>query len=213
MRREKPLSGRYPVVVLAALDSSPITLAIVVGVPLTVAVAATLAITRRSTALSALGLAAAIAAIGVAGWAVFHGPTENSAAAAPPGAIALPSGGPTASAPIPSPPGPPPTSCRPNGTQLSETASHISFQERCLAAPVGQPFTITFTNSDPGTMHDIHILSADPLKDTAARSFFTGQIVTGPVTVTYQVDALGAGTFFFHCDIHPTLMFGTFVVR
>ena len=46
-----------------------------------------------------------------------------------------------------------------------------------------------------------------------AASFFTGQIVTGPTTVTYHVDALAAGTFFFHCDIHPTLMFGTFVVR
>jgi plastocyanin len=196
------------VVVLAALDSSPITLAIVMGVPMAVVVAATVAIARRSKALLAVAVVASIAAVGLSAWAVFHGPTGNPASAAPPGAIALPSGGPTASGP-----GPPPTSCQPNGAQLSETASHVSFQQRCLAAPAGQPFTIEFTNSDPGTMHDIHILSADPVKDAAAKSFFMGQIVTGPTTVTYHVDALSAGTFFFHCDIHPTLMFGTFVVR
>jgi plastocyanin len=195
--------------VLGALDSSPITLAIVVGMPVAVAVAATVAMSRRTAAaFTALATVVAIGVIGLSGWAVFHGPAEPTAAAAPPGAIAPPTGGPTAALP-----GPPPTSCRPAGTALTETASHISFQQRCLAAPAGQSFTITFTNADQGTMHDIHILSADPLKQPGATSFFTGQIVTGPTTVTYNVDALSAGTFFFHCDIHPTMMFGTFVVR
>jgi plastocyanin len=195
--------------VLAALDSSAITLAIVVGMPVAVAAAATLATLRRTgPALIALATVAAIAVVGVSAWAVYRGPAQTTAAAPPPGPIAPPAGGPTTT-----PPGSPPSSCRPNGTELTQTASHTSFQERCLAAPAGRPFTINFTNADQGTMHDIHIFSADPMKEPNATSFFTGQIVTGPTTITYRVDPLSAGVFFFHCDIHPTLMFGAFVVR
>ena len=40
-----------------------------------------------------------------------------------------------------------------------------------------------------------------------------GQIVIGPTTVTYHVVALVAGTYYFHCDVHPTAMQGTFVVK
>ena len=38
------------------------------------------------------------------------------------------------------------------------------------------------------------------------------QIITGPAVATYDVKALPAGTYFFHCDVHPTQMFGTLVV-
>jgi plastocyanin len=208
--------------VLAALDSSAITLAIVVGMPVAVAAAAVLATLRRTgPALIALATVAAMAVVGVSAWAVYHGPAQTSAAAAPAGPIAPPAGGPTiapsgpppAGGPTTAPSGSPTNSCRPNGTELTETASHISYEERCLAAPAGRPFTITFTNADQGTMHNLHIFSADPMKEPNATSFFTGEIVTGPATVTYRVDPLSAGAFFFHCDIHPTLMFGTFVVR
>jgi hypothetical protein len=40
---------------------------------------------------------------------------------------------------------------------------------------------------------------------------FAGDLVTGPATATYDVPAIPAGTYFFHCDVHPTQMFGTFV--
>jgi plastocyanin len=60
-------------------------------------------------------------------------------------------------------------------------------------------------------MHDIHIFSANPTQDPNAQSLFIGEIITGPQTVTYQVGALPAGTYFFHCDVHPLQMQGTFV--
>jgi plastocyanin len=47
---------------------------------------------------------------------------------------------------------------------------------------------------------------------SATAALFTGEMVTGPGTVTYEVDALEPGTYFFRCDVHPTTMTGTFVV-
>ena len=88
---------------------------------------------------------------------------------------------------------------------------NITYSTKCLAAPAGTAFTIAFDNKDAGTPHNIHIFSADPLKNPNAKSFFSGDLVTGPDTATYQVSAIPKGTYFFHCDVHPTQMFGTFV--
>jgi plastocyanin len=32
--------------------------------------------------------------------------------------------------------------------------------------------------------------------------------VTGPATASYHVPALKPGTYYFHCDVHPTTMHG-----
>jgi plastocyanin len=37
-------------------------------------------------------------------------------------------------------------------------------------------------------------------------------VVTGPTTTTYDIPALKPGTYYFHCDVHPT-MNGTATVR
>ena len=41
---------------------------------------------------------------------------------------------------------------------------------------------------------------------------FTGSLETGPTTATYKIKALAAGTYYFHCDVHPTTMHGTLTV-
>jgi plastocyanin len=48
--------------------------------------------------------------------------------------------------------------------------------------------------------------------ESATTSLFTGELVTGPKTITYKVPALPAGNYYFRCDVHPQ-MFGTFVVK
>ena len=40
-----------------------------------------------------------------------------------------------------------------------------------------------------------------------------GDVITGPKSTTYDVKALRAGTYFFRCDVHPTLMTGSLVVK
>ena len=98
--------------------------------------------------------------------------------------------------------------CAPSGSTLQVSAMNAAFDTDCLAAPAGSPFKIVFDNMDPGVAHNISIYT----DETAAKALFTGDLVTGPDTVTYQVGALKAGTYFFRCDVHPTTMTGTFVV-
>lgn len=100
-------------------------------------------------------------------------------------------------------------SCTPSGAAVSVTAHDIHFSASCLAAHAGKPFTITFRNQDSGVPHNVAIYSSS----SAAKVLFRGQIVTGSSTVTYHVPALPAGTYYFRCDVHPTAMHGTFVVK
>lgn len=101
------------------------------------------------------------------------------------------------------------TSCSPNGTHLSLTAQSNHFSSTCLAAPAGKPFTIAFANKDSGTPHNVAIYSSP----AATKVLFRGQLAIGPKTVTFHVPALPAGTYYFRCDVHPTAMHGTFVVK
>jgi plastocyanin len=169
---------------------------------------------RRWQALWALLSLAAILGVGIAAWAAFRGEAPGST----PAAIVAPAPSPTA--PAPSATAPPstvapsasaPAQCQPSGTELHLTAAGIAFDPDCLAAPAETAFTIAFDNKDAGTPHNVHIFSADPAKDPNAQSLFAGDLVTGPATATYQVSALPAGTYYFHCDVHPAQMFGTFL--
>ncbi|MEO8425079.1 MAG: cupredoxin domain-containing protein [Actinomycetota bacterium] len=99
--------------------------------------------------------------------------------------------------------------CEPTGTKLHVVAMDSVFDTDCLAVPAGKAFTILFENHDPGIPHNLSIYT----DETATQVLFTGEVVTGPGKVTDHVDALEAGTYFFRCDIHPTTMTGTFVVR
>jgi hypothetical protein len=113
-------------------------------------------------------------------------------------------------------PSPPPSpgaapiggTCEPDGTSLEITASGTAFDTNCLAAPTDQPFEILFRNEDQGIPHNVAIYT----DGSAAEALFQGETFPGPDERTYQVDPLGAGEFFFRCDVHPEQMRGTFVV-
>jgi plastocyanin len=129
-------------------------------------------------------------------------------------ALAEPSptgGGEATAAPTATPtgePGPPP--CEPDGTELSIVAEAVAFDTDCLAAPEGEPFTIVFENLDT-VPHNVAIYEdssfTTPLCDTCV-----GEVFPGVDTRDYEVEALDAGQHAFRCDIHPTIMTGTFVV-
>jgi hypothetical protein len=116
---------------------------------------------------------------------------------------------PTAST-SPSPtPSPSPT-CGPSGTELEIVAKAVAglpaFDRDCLAAPADAVFTVRFDNQDPDT-HNIEILD-----HPGGTPFFTGDVFTGPKVVTYSVEAIPPGAYYFRCDIHPLRMHGAFLV-
>jgi plastocyanin len=102
-------------------------------------------------------------------------------------------------------------SASPSGTQnaVQLTAQGIAFHPTTLTAPANTAFTIDFMNQDAGTPHNVAIFNG---QDENAPKVFTGDIATGPTTVSYSVPALKPGTYFFHCDVHPT-MTGTLTVK
>jgi plastocyanin len=89
---------------------------------------------------------------------------------------------------------------------VNEGAQNFAFISTTLTAPASSAFTIHFDNKDSGIPHDILI------KDSAGKTVFSGDMVTGPTTADYQVPALAAGTYTFTCSIHPTTMNGTLKV-
>ena len=74
-----------------------------------------------------------------------------------------------------------------------------------MTAPADAPFQIAFDNKDTGQPHNIAI------KDASGAQVFKGEIVT-QTKVTYNVDALPAGTYGFWCEVHPN-MTGTLTVQ
>ncbi|TMK78220.1 MAG: hypothetical protein E6G47_10100 [Actinobacteria bacterium] len=110
---------------------------------------------------------------------------------------------------------PPAASCSPNGTSLQiaapSGASGSGFDTKCLAAPAGTAFSVTFQNQDT-TLHNFEIFT-DPTGATrlGGASGLT-DLVAPSASATYQVDSLKAGSYFFRCDVHPSTMTGTFIV-
>jgi plastocyanin len=136
------------------------------------------------------------------------GPTATGPTAIGPTATGPTAIGPTATGPTAT--GPTATggdACEPSGRRIEVSAVGLGFDPSCLAAPAGKSFTIEFTNN-AGIPHNVAIYT----DESAAESLFVGESFVGVDTMTYDVPALDAGTYFFRCDVHPPQMNGTFVV-
>lgn len=83
-------------------------------------------------------------------------------------------------------------------------AKDIAFQPTSVTIPADTATAITFDNQDAAP-HNIAI------KDASGAQVFKGEIVT-QTKVTYNVNALPAGTYGFWCEVHPN-MTGTLTVQ
>jgi plastocyanin len=119
-------------------------------------------------------------------------------------------GGPPPSSAPPPTSAPPTSSAPPPGgpTTTTVTASGLAFDTSTITLPANEATTITFNNQDAGVPHDIAIFP----DSSATNPYFTGDIVTGVASVDYNIPALKPGSYYFHCDVHPTTMFGTVTV-
>src|SRR6266540_3150990 len=105
--------------------------------------------------------------------------------------------------------GPPPPTATPGGgtggggtaNPSTVTAQGLAFSTAEIALPPDAPSTIPFENKDAGVSHDIAIYPDSSL----GTNLFRGQIITGPASIDYSIPALKPGTYYFHCEVHPTM--------
>jgi predicted lipoprotein with Yx(FWY)xxD motif/plastocyanin len=88
-------------------------------------------------------------------------------------------------------------------------AQNIAFNTSTITVPACSAVTINFDNKDPGTPHNFAVYT----NSAAKTPIFMGEIITGPKTIVYKFTApCTPGDYWFRCDVHPTIMYGTFKV-
>lgn len=83
------------------------------------------------------------------------------------------------------------------GGAVAIAAEGLTYDVSCIEAPAGEAFAIVFDNRD-GAPHNVTI------EDAAGATILMGDNVTQD-TITYDVPALPAGTYAFHCHVHPDM--------
>lgn len=83
---------------------------------------------------------------------------------------------------------------------LSIEANDLAFSTSSLTAPADRPFQIVFDNQE-AALHNVAIYR----DASAADKVFVEEPFSGPSVVVYDVPALGPGTYFFRCDVHPDM--------
>jgi plastocyanin len=100
------------------------------------------------------------------------------------------------------PPGGPPSGA---GGALELTAKNLAFSPTKLTA-TSSSVTIHFVNDDANIPHDVAVFSGS---DATAPLIAKTDLITGPGSADLKLTLPGPGTYFFHCDVHPTQMTGT----
>ncbi|HEX5039730.1 MAG TPA: cupredoxin domain-containing protein [Candidatus Limnocylindria bacterium] len=79
------------------------------------------------------------------------------------------------------------------------TAENLQFDANVIQATAGEDFTITLVNNDSAP-HNISLYTEE-----GGETIVTGDTADPGATVTVDVSGLDAGTYYFHCDIHPEM--------
>jgi plastocyanin len=145
--------------------------------------------TRQLTLLAILVIGAVVLQSGVFADKSTTGSAGGSAA---PAAASAPAGS-------GAPAGSPATGSGGGAADVTVEAKGIAFTQASWTGPANKPFTIAFSNEDPGTPHNIEI------KDSTGAVVFKGDIFNGVDTKIYQVPALPAGDYTFSCVVHPNM--------
>jgi plastocyanin len=100
-----------------------------------------------------------------------------------------------------------------SGTKLTLVAQNTAFDTDCIGAPSGKGFTIAFDNKDADVQHNVEIYTSASATTRVGGATSATDTITGPASTTYQVPGLQSGIYYFQCDVHPTVMTGTLVVK
>lgn len=104
--------------------------------------------------------------------------------------------------PLPSGAEPPADCARVTADGVIElSADDLAFSAPCMVANAGEPFTIHFVNNE-AQVHNVSLYT-DGTKSTEIQR---GDTITGPnAEISYPVDALDAGEYYFDCFVHPAM--------
>jgi plastocyanin/mono/diheme cytochrome c family protein len=122
--------------------------------------------------------------------------------------------GQTAKAAVPSAP-PGAKDCTAPCQDANVTASGIKFDKSSITVSKGQNVRIIFTNNDQATQHNFAVYksSTDLTAASSTGGTSVGTIFEGVNTDNIVFASPAAGTYYFRCDVHPTIMFGDFIVQ
>jgi plastocyanin len=187
----------------------PVSVVAVIGLVLAGFSRVLLAVSHTAATVVALVVAASVVAVGgyVASRRRVSGATLFSMVAAVTGIAMLAGGLAVVATPLEEEGGGEPGGGGPVVTLAApEGAAADGFSTDELSVPADEPFTLEFDNEDPSVAHNVVIFDGP---DEDAPALFTGELVTGPITADYSVEAVPEGKYFFHCEVHPTTMMGT----
>jgi plastocyanin len=85
----------------------------------------------------------------------------------------------------------------------------MSFAPAGFEVPVGQPVTVIYRN-ESGTPHDIAFYGGPDAR--SSRLGATGIVPGGASDEATFTAPAEPGTYYFHCDLHPIQMSGTYTV-
>jgi plastocyanin/predicted small secreted protein len=99
---------------------------------------------------------------------------------------------------------------------LDLIAKKMAFNTSTISVPAGAQVVIRFQNQEASGSSQVagipHNFAVYPSPNSSV-SIFSGAIITGGENITYTFAAPASpGTYYFRCDVHPTVMKGQFIV-
>lgn len=85
--------------------------------------------------------------------------------------------------------------------RASISANNLSFSTAELSVPADTKISLEFDNRE-AQPHNFAVFKGT---DATGEQLFEGAIVFGPKKSTYSLPPLAAGTYFFRCNVHPTM--------
>lgn len=80
-------------------------------------------------------------------------------------------------------------------------AMGLAFDTDVIELAAETATVIRMDNQDAGVPHNISVYA----DETLAEQLYKAELVTGPAIAEYTIPPLPAGTYYFHCDVHPTM--------
>lgn len=80
------------------------------------------------------------------------------------------------------------------------SAKNIQFDKKQLTIPASGTVTVEFRNADSGVPHNVAFY-----KSRGGEAIFKGPVFNGVAIKTMTFPSPGAGTYWFQCDVHPSM--------